>query len=102
MNASSWVAEVWIARPLGIDRSPRFWLPGNLVSLICRFMATLDFFVQMEANIVSSSGVNEVALLGTAGQNADQFVAKGTVVFVEGRLQTRQFEDWEGGHKDGE
>ena len=30
-------------------------------------------------------------------QIAGKFVAKGTVVFVEGRLQTRQFEDREGG-----
>jgi len=32
-------------------------------------------------------------------QIAEKFVAKGTVVFVEGRLQTRQFEDREGGAK---
>jgi single-strand DNA-binding protein len=32
-------------------------------------------------------------------QIAEKFVAKGTVVFVEGRLQTRQFEDREGGTK---
>jgi single-strand DNA-binding protein len=32
-------------------------------------------------------------------QIAGKFVAKGTVVFVEGRLQTRQFEDREGGTK---
>jgi len=30
-------------------------------------------------------------------QIAGKFVAKGTVVFVEGRLQTRRFEDREGG-----
>ena len=32
-------------------------------------------------------------------QIAEKFVVKGTVVFVEGRLQTRQFEDREGGTK---
>ncbi|MGH9685522.1 MAG: single-stranded DNA-binding protein [Candidatus Acidiferrales bacterium] len=32
-------------------------------------------------------------------QIAEQFVAKGTVVFVEGRLQTRKFEDREGATK---
>lgn len=32
-------------------------------------------------------------------QIAEKFVAKGTVVFVEGRLHTRQFEDREGGTK---
>ncbi len=32
-------------------------------------------------------------------QIAEKFVAKGTVVFVEGRLQTRQFEDREGATK---
>jgi single-strand DNA-binding protein len=32
-------------------------------------------------------------------QIAEKFVAKGTVVFVEGRLQTRKFEDREGGTK---
>jgi single-strand DNA-binding protein len=32
-------------------------------------------------------------------QIAERFVAKGTVVFVEGRLQTRKFEDREGGTK---
>lgn len=32
-------------------------------------------------------------------QIAQKLVAKGTVVFVEGRLQTRQFEDREGGTK---
>ena len=32
-------------------------------------------------------------------QIAEKLVAKGTVVFVEGRLQTRQFEDREGGTK---
>jgi single-strand DNA-binding protein len=32
-------------------------------------------------------------------QIAEEFVVKGTVVFVEGRLQTRQFEDREGGTK---
>jgi single-strand DNA-binding protein len=98
----------------------------------------------MEANIMSSIGVNKVILLGNAGQNADvkstsagksvanfslainqpfrnkkdgsqrvewvrcvawdklaqvaeKLVAKGTVVFVEGRLQTRKFENREGG-----
>ena len=32
-------------------------------------------------------------------QIAEKFVAKGTVVFVEGRLQTRKFEDREGATK---
>ena len=32
-------------------------------------------------------------------QIAEKLVAKGTVVFVEGRLQTRKFEDREGGTK---
>jgi single-strand DNA-binding protein len=32
-------------------------------------------------------------------QIAEKFVVKGTVVFVEGRLQTRKFEDREGGTK---
>ena len=32
-------------------------------------------------------------------QIAERFVAKGTVVFVEGRLQTRKFEDREGATK---
>ena len=32
-------------------------------------------------------------------QIAEKFVAKGAVVFVEGRLQTRKFEDREGGTK---
>ncbi len=32
-------------------------------------------------------------------QIAEKFVAKGTAVFVEGRLQTRQFEDRQGGTK---
>ena len=32
-------------------------------------------------------------------QIAEKFVARGTVVFVEGRLQTRKFEDREGGTK---
>jgi len=32
-------------------------------------------------------------------QVAEKLVAKGTVVFVEGRLQTRKFEDREGGTK---
>jgi single-strand DNA-binding protein len=32
-------------------------------------------------------------------QIAEKFVAKGTIVFVEGRLQTRKFEDREGGTK---
>jgi single-strand DNA-binding protein len=98
----------------------------------------------MEANIMSSIGVNKVILLGNAGQNAEvrstsagksvanfslainqpfrnekdgnqriewvrcvawdklaqvaeKLVAKGTVVFVEGRSQTRKFENREGG-----
>jgi single-strand DNA-binding protein len=98
----------------------------------------------MERNIMSSSGVNKVLLLGNAGQGAEvrctsagksvanfslainqpfrnkkdgnqrvgwvrcvawdklaqvaeKLVAKGTVVFVEGRLQTRKFENREGG-----
>jgi single-strand DNA-binding protein len=32
-------------------------------------------------------------------QIAEKLVAKGTIVFVEGRLQTRKFEDREGGTK---
>lgn len=32
-------------------------------------------------------------------QIAEKFVVKGNVVFVEGRLQTRQFEGWEGAAK---
>jgi len=101
----------------------------------------------MEANIMSSIGVNKVILLGNAGQDAEvkstsagksvanfslainqsfrdkkdgnvqrvewvrcvawgklaeiaeRFVTKGKQVFVEGRLQTRRFDDREGSPK---
>ena len=37
--------------------------------------------------------------LGQAGEIAERFVTKGKQVFVEGRLQTRRFEDREGSPK---
>jgi Single-strand binding protein family len=77
--AICWVLRVCISLPSGGASAARSVFYGNL------FFANPPFDGYLRKS------------WGKVAQIAEKFVAKGTVVFVEGRLQTRKFENREGG-----
>lgn len=64
---------------------------------ICSFKVVTDeSYKDKEGNMVERSEWHSIVFWGKAGETISQYMKKGSKIFVEGRLQTRKYEDKEG------
>jgi len=64
---------------------------------ICSFKVVTDeSYKDKEGNMVERSEWHSIVFWGRAGEIISQYMKKGSKIFVEGRLQTRKYEDKEG------
>jgi len=64
---------------------------------ICSFKVVTDeSYKDKEGNTVERSEWHSIVFWGKAGEIIAQYMKKGSKIFVEGRLQTRKYEDKEG------
>jgi single-strand DNA-binding protein len=64
---------------------------------VCTFkMVTDESYKDREGNMVERSEWHNIVAWGKAGEIIAQYMKKGSQIFVEGRLQSRKYEDKEG------
>ena len=88
------VNKVILVGRLGADPDVRYGQSGNA---IVRFnLATDERVPGGEGNWEERTEWHRVVVFGKLAENCGNYLAKGRLVYVEGRLQTRQWEDQQG------
>jgi single-strand DNA-binding protein len=68
--------------------------------MVCVFgLATDRYFLDKEGKKQQQTEFHNVVLFGRLAEIASEYLKKGSLVFVEGRLRTRNWEDGEGNKK---
>jgi len=91
MSAS--VNKVFILGHLGKDPELRY--TGNQTAVATLSIATTEYF-EKDGNKQEKTEWHSVVAWGKQAENASKYLAKGRPVFVEGKLQTRKWQDKEG------
>ena len=82
---------------LGKDPDVQF-LEGNIV--VAKFpLATTETFKDRSGKLVSQTEWHTVVLWRGLAELAQKYLHKGSLVYIEGRLRTRSWEDKEGNRK---
>jgi single-strand DNA-binding protein len=92
----SGVNKVILVGRLGADPEIRYTQGGAAVANFN--MATSENWTDREGQKQERTEWHRIVVWGKMAETCSQFLSKGRQVFVEGRLQTRQWEDKEG-HK---
>ena len=88
------VNKVMLLGHLGQDPDVRYNPSGTPV---CNFsLATNEYWVDKEDQKQKRTEWHRIVVWGKMGENCGRYLAKGRQVFVEGRLETRSWEDKEG------
>ena len=90
MQKSS-VNKVIIVGNLGQDPEARFTPQGTAVTNLS--IATNESWKNQEGQIQDRTEWHRVVLYGKMAETASQYMKKGSMVYVEGRLRTKEWED---------
>jgi single-strand DNA-binding protein len=91
------VNKVILVGNLGADPETRFTQSNTPV---CSFrIATTDIWSDRDGNRQERTEWHRIVAWGKLGEICGQYLRKGKQVYVEGRLQTRQWEDRDGGKR---
>jgi single-strand DNA-binding protein len=86
--------RVLILGNLGKDPELKF---GNTGTAFCKFsVATTDTWNDKDGNKQEKTEWHNITVFGKTAENCGQYLAKGRQVFVEGKLQTRSYDDKDG------
>ncbi len=88
------VNKVMILGNLGQDPELRNTTSGKPVATLR--VATTDQWTDQSGQRQERTEWHSIVVWGRAAENCKQYLAKGRAVFVEGRLQTRKWQDKEG------
>lgn len=86
--------KVMIIGRLGQDPELRYTQNGAPVTTLN--VATDESYVDKDGNKVDRTEWHRVVVFQRAAENCKQYLSKGSLVFVEGRLQTRKWQDQQG------
>ena len=86
--------KVMIIGHLGRDPELRFTQTGTPVATLN--IATDESYVDKDGNKIERTEWHRVVVFQRAAENCNQFLSKGSLVFVEGKLQTRKWQDPQG------
>jgi len=85
------VNKVIIVGNLGQEPEARFTPSGTAVTNLS--IATNESWKNQNGEFVDKTEWHRVVIYGKMAETASEFMHKGTMVYVEGRLQTREWED---------
>ena len=86
----SGVNKVIIVGRLGRDPELRFLQNGNAV---CKLnLATSEKYTNKNHELVEATEWHRVTIWGKPAENAAKFLAKGSLVYIEGKLKTNSYE----------
>ncbi|MEE2780342.1 MAG: single-stranded DNA-binding protein, partial [Myxococcota bacterium] len=91
------VNKVILIGNLGRDPEVRTTQSGQMVATLA--IATSDNFKDRDGNRQERTEWHDVVLWGKLAELAQQYLAKGRQVYIEGRLQTRSWDDQASGQK---
>jgi single-strand DNA-binding protein len=94
--ASQGLNKVMLIGNLGMDPELRFTQGGSAV--LRMRLATTERYATKGGERQERTEWHTVVMFGTRAEALNKYLSKGQTVYVEGRLQTRQWEDKEG-HK---
>ena len=83
--------KVLLIGHLGADPESRFTTSGNAVTNFT--LATNESWKSTEGDIKERTEWHRVVIFGKMAETAAEYMKKGQLVFIEGRLQTRSWED---------
>lgn len=86
--------KVMIIGRLGRDPELRYTQTGSPVCSLN--IATDESYTDRDGNKVDRTEWHRVSVFQKAAENCAQYLAKGSLVFVEGSLQTRKWQDQQG------
>lgn len=91
------VNKVILVGRLGRDPETRFTSAGQAVANFT--MATDETYKDKSGQRQKHTEWHRITMWGKLAEIAQQYLKKGTLVYIEGRLQTRQWEDKRDGQK---
>lgn len=86
--------KVTLVGRLGADPELRHTQKGTPVANIS--LATDESYTDKDGNRQKKTEWHRVIVWGKQAENASEFLAKGRAALIEGKIQTRQFQDQEG------
>src|SRR3954462_2234438 len=92
------VNKVILIGNLGRDPETRFMPSGDAICNIS--IATTDTWKDKNGEKLEKTEWHRVAFFGKLAEIAGEYLKKGSQVYVEGRLQTRKWQDKDGADKD--
>jgi single-strand DNA-binding protein len=88
------VNKVILVGNLGRDPEIRYTQSGQAVANFT--LATSESYTSRDGKREERTEWHRIVVWGKTAENCAQYLAKGRTVYVEGRLQTREWEDKEG------
>lgn len=86
--------KVLLIGRLGRDVELRYTQSGNSIANLS--VATDESYTGQDGNRVQRTEWHKVVVYGKQAENCQQYLAKGSLVFIEGKLQTRKWQDQQG------
>jgi len=86
--------KVLLIGHLGSDPESRFMTSGNAVTNFS--LATNESWKSSEGEIKDKTEWHKVVIFGKRAETVSEYLNKGQLVYIEGRLQTRSWEDKDG------
>lgn len=86
--------KVMIIGRLGSDPDLRYVAGGQPVTTLN--VATDESYLDRDGNKVKKTEWHRVSVWGKSAENCSNFLGKGSLVYVEGSLQTRKWQDQQG------
>ncbi len=88
------VNKVILLGNLGKDPEIKY-LDGN-IARVSFSLATTDFYKDKAGNRIEQTEWHNVVMWRSLAENAEKLLKKGMQIYLEGRLQTRQWQDKDG------
>ncbi|MFN7913688.1 MAG: single-stranded DNA-binding protein [Bacteroidota bacterium] len=88
------VNKVILVGNLGKDPEIRY-LDGN-IARVSFSLATTDFYKDKAGNRIEQTEWHNIVMWRSLAENAEKLLKKGAQIYLEGRLQTRQWQDKDG------
>jgi single-strand DNA-binding protein len=88
------VNKVLLVGNLGKDPELKYF-EGNIAK-VAFSLATNEYFKDKSGNRIEQTEWHNIIMWRTLAENAAKLLKKGTLVYIEGKLQTRQWTDKEG------
>lgn len=91
------VNKVLLVGNLGKDPEVRYTKSGHPVANFS--VATTDKWQGKDGNTEERTEWHRIVVWGKAAENCGKYLAKGSSVYIEGRLQTNKYEDKDGNER---